>query len=1089
MSITFDRVTVAPCVVPPVPVVNPQCSDAEYAITHPGECSTVGALIIKPSVVLICELESVQFKVYELLNGVETELTSGIIFESSSQSVFTIGVNGGAGTALTDGTANITATDGSRTVTSNITVLPGTDCCSAIAVLTAIVVDNSRSMSLAFGGGYSTRLIFGKAIASSYGGILLSNEAGVKDSDKVWSVGQTAVEITSGLSQSTTAILAAIASIAQTQEKTNLLEAFAFAGQDLLASTGDRRVLLIISDGEQTSTETTRQAVLDAASDYKEAGGVVMVIGVRASGQGYDLLQRIASGGFFINATTSNITEAFDGLNYMKNLMCAGNCVPEGDTYANLPELNYSSFLNWEVTSGQVNLLGPGLMDLLPGNGLYVELSYSGAPVPSIIRTIDSFALIAGRTYTIAFKVAGNQVHPVVGLPPKVYLRQVGAAPTDPNVFQSNTGAAWNSPFTPFSFSFTATSDVTVRLYFEHQPNGANSGALLDDILFRDSSSGVTLLSDNFDHENLHYVEPRCGQSAAVPPIDDPAAPTVTEVPYANGDNANGDSYSYKISFVTNDGQTAASPVATIVTTNEVDRSIRLTIPTPPENVTAVRIYRNVVDGNSTNLFLLDVIPPGNLYFFDTETHAQFLERYDADQTPPTENTTGHAAGDLGYGIYCDTYACASESPGVQSPDPSPLPDIESGFVPPVQYSSTKSACQSCPAGSVNVSETPLASTLVSSSNVSPENYIDLLTGGAQILRKFCVKGGAGGLTTFNDLKLYGANAPEGPWTTLLTAATPLYALSGQFACFLLDNTTAFAYYKVEVSSVQGGGVGPVYIIGFRQPDAYYLAAPETICASGSATSGISQQNADALATQAAIATALEQLNCVQVFTSTQTYTAQCPALSLGTSVTKSATRTSLTSQADADAQALQAAQVAAEAELDCTGSNNTARMVINDNPGGGVLARATPYPSVKFVEGVTGNITKVTVSLFGFSHNFPPDVRMLLVSPEGTAVEFMRYGGSPVSADPAVNLAIIFDDAAATFLDFVNITSGTFKPTLIGGYADYPTPAPVGPYLNTLAAFIGENPNGAWSLLVADDTFLDAGELANGWDITLTVA
>jgi hypothetical protein len=1109
MSINFDRLTVAQCVVPPVPVPDPRCEDSAFAISNPDVCSTIGALIIKPSVVLLCELDSVQFKVYEFKNGVETELTTGVTFESSDDGVFTIGVAGGSGTALGAGNAEINATDGSRTVTASITVLPGVNCCSAVRVLTAIVVDNSRSMSLAFGGGYSTRLVFAKAVASSYGGILLSNEAGVKDSDKVWSLNQAATEITSGFSQSTSAILAAIASIAQSQEKTNVLEAFAFAAQDLLISDGDRRVLLLISDGEQTSSESTRQEILDAAYSYKEAGGIVIVIGVRASGQGYDLLQRLASGGFFINATSGNVTEVMDGLNYMKNLLCAGSCMPVGDTYENLPELNYSSFLNWEVASGQVNLLGPGLLDLLPGNGLYVELAYSGAPVPTILRSIDAYNLVAGRTYTISFKMGGNQVNPVAGIPPKVYLRSTSAVPTDPNIFEQSMGVTWNSPFSVYNFSFTAVSNAAARLYFEHQPNGANTGVMLDDIAFRDVTTGNTLLSDNFDHENLHYVNPRCGQSAAVPPIDDPAAPTVQEVPYANGDNVNGDSYSYKISFVTNDGQTAASPVATIVTTNEVDRSLRLTIPTPPESVTAVRIYRNVVDGNSTNLFLLDVIPPGNVYFFDTETHAQFIDRYDPDQTPPTENTTGHAAGELGYGYYCDIYDCTSESPGVQSPDPSPLPDIESGFTPPAVYSSTRSACVSCPAGSVNVSDTPLASTLVSSSNVSPEYYIDQLTGGPAILRKFCVKGGAG-LATFNDLKLYGSAAAAGPWTLLLEASTPLYVASNAFACFVLENTTAYGFVKVEVSSVQGGGVGPVHIVDYRQPDAYYLGAPETQCASASATSYVSQQDADNQATAAAQSAATELLNCTAAYTSTQSYTAQCPNGTLGNPITKSVTRTSLISQADADSQALQAAQAAAEAELSCGNSNNTQRITIGNQVG-----PARPFPSVLFLSGYAESdvITKLTLTLkrVGSNVNLLRYVNAILVSPAGTAVNFYRKVlhncAVPIElTNPAafpfgtqrVNSITFDDDAASPFPVCPPSPAGdlnanvdyTFQPTVSGAATDLPSPAPAGPYGVALSDFDGESPNGSWSLWIAVDTEPYYGAVIDlGFELTLTVA
>lgn len=1105
----FDRLTKAICVVPPTPTVDPRCNDAAFSLANPAICNTIGALIIKPAKVFLCELESVQFKAYEYLNGVESELTSGITFTSSDPDVFTVGVNSGSGTSISSGLVNITATDGDRIVTALVTVLPGDNCCAAISVQTAIVVDNSRSMSLSFGGGYATRLAFAKAVGVSYGGLLMPKNTGVNDSDKVWSVNSVTEDILGVFSTDTAAITAAILAIGQTQATTNLLEVFAFAANDLLADSGDRKVLLIISDGEHVSSATTRQSVFTAANAFKESGGTVIAIGMRASGNGYDMLERIASGGFFINATSDNITEVLDGLNYMKNLLCAGSCLPEGDTWINLPELNYSNFLNWEVASGQVNLLGPGLLDLQPGHGLYVDLTFSGAPVPSTIRTIDAFSLVTGHTYTISFKLAGNQVHNVATIPPKVYLRSITAASGDPNIFEGSPSVAWNGPFTTFNYSFTAMQDVTARLYFEHQPVGSNSGILLDDVSLLDATTGASLLSDDFNSENLTYVPPRCGPSDAITAVDDPTAPNVTQVPYANGDNCNGNSYSYKVAWVTDAGETAASsPVATLVTTVVADQALRLDLPEAPVPVTAVRIYRNVINGNSTDLYQIAVLPAGTGVYFDTETHAEFLARYDIDLTPPTVNTTGRTSGQMGTGIYCYGYDCTSAPPGVQSPDPNPLPDIESGFTPPTTYSSTKTKCETCPTGSTNVSETALASTLVSSSDVSPEYYIDQMTAGAVALGKFCVKGSAG-TTIFNDLKLYGGNAAAGPWTLLVTAGTPLTLASNQYGCFLIEGSLAYSFYKVEVSNVQSGSPSPVHIVNFRQPEAFFGVVNPQACASGSATSSISQQDADNRANNAASAAAFALLNCTPSYVSNQSFTASCPIGSFGSSVTKNATRQSLISQADADFQALQAAQTAAEAEIDCGGSNNTQKLTI-----GNAVGPARPYPSVEFVSGFDESevITKVTLTLkkVGSNVNLLRYVNAILVSPQGTAVNFYRKVvhncAVPIElSNPAafpfgsqrVN-SITFDDSAATPFpvcppspagDLNANADYTFQPTVDGAATDLPAPAPAGPYGLIFSDFDGESPNGSWSLWVAVETEPYYGMVCDlGWELTVTI-
>ena len=67
-------------------------------------------------------------------------------------------------------------------------------------------------------------------------------------------------------------------------------------------------------------------------------------------------------------------------------------------------------------------------------------------------------------------------------------------------------------------------------------------------------------------------------------------------------------------------------------------------------------------------------------------------------------------------------------------------------------------------------------------------------------------------------------------------------------------------------------------------------------------------------------------------------------------------------------------------------------------------------------------------------------------------------------------------------------ITSGTYLPT---SYEADPliltNGAPVGPYPATLTDFIGESPNGIWSLFVVDEDTLDSGYLSNGWFLNIS--
>jgi subtilisin-like proprotein convertase family protein len=147
----------------------------------------------------------------------------------------------------------------------------------------------------------------------------------------------------------------------------------------------------------------------------------------------------------------------------------------------------------------------------------------------------------------------------------------------------------------------------------------------------------------------------------------------------------------------------------------------------------------------------------------------------------------------------------------------------------------------------------------------------------------------------------------------------------------------------------------------------------------------------------------------------------------------------------------------------------------------------ATPYPSNITVAGFAAGqtITKVNVTLTGFSHTFPRDVGVLLVSPAGTSVNLTAAcgGGRPGVA----NSNLTFDDAAATNVPTPPVT-GTYKPTQCL-FTPYLPPAPPAPYGTTLAATNGGTPNGVWKLFVRDFFQEDAGEISGGYSLTITAA
>ncbi|HTI98954.1 MAG TPA: protease pro-enzyme activation domain-containing protein [Dongiaceae bacterium] len=145
---------------------------------------------------------------------------------------------------------------------------------------------------------------------------------------------------------------------------------------------------------------------------------------------------------------------------------------------------------------------------------------------------------------------------------------------------------------------------------------------------------------------------------------------------------------------------------------------------------------------------------------------------------------------------------------------------------------------------------------------------------------------------------------------------------------------------------------------------------------------------------------------------------------------------------------------------------------------------KASPFPSKITVSGLTNPITKVTVTLNGLTHTYPSDIDVLLVGPQGQTVMLMADAGYSFSINDVV---LTFDDAAASAVPFSGqITSGTYRPS---SYASdvFSSPAPSGSYGSSLAAFTGQDPNGAWSLYIQDFAPGDVGSLVQGWTLNLT--
>ncbi len=150
-------------------------------------------------------------------------------------------------------------------------------------------------------------------------------------------------------------------------------------------------------------------------------------------------------------------------------------------------------------------------------------------------------------------------------------------------------------------------------------------------------------------------------------------------------------------------------------------------------------------------------------------------------------------------------------------------------------------------------------------------------------------------------------------------------------------------------------------------------------------------------------------------------------------------------------------------------------------------MGAASPYPANVSVNGMTGSVNKVSLTLNGLSHVYPADLDILLVGPGGQKSLLMSDAGDtkPINA-----ISLTFDAASAAALpQSAVIKSGVYKPTdyAIGPADSFPVPAPIGPYQTDLSVFNGASPNGIWKVYVFDDVGGDFGKIQNGISLKIS--
>jgi hypothetical protein len=158
-------------------------------------------------------------------------------------------------------------------------------------------------------------------------------------------------------------------------------------------------------------------------------------------------------------------------------------------------------------------------------------------------------------------------------------------------------------------------------------------------------------------------------------------------------------------------------------------------------------------------------------------------------------------------------------------------------------------------------------------------------------------------------------------------------------------------------------------------------------------------------------------------------------------------------------------------------------------------VGAAVPYPSPITVSGMTGAITDVNVRLDELHSNESDNLAMLVMAPNGQALEIADGAGSGATLSGAL---VTFDDSASLAIPSdLPISNGAFKPAAYYAGTSFPSPGPGTSYLNpgpagggsaTLAsAFNGGEPNGVWDLYLLVVTGPSTTALMNSWTLEIT--
>lgn len=309
----FPTLPVAPDPAQSCGLVDPQCSDPVFAAANPGLCGNtpgdgggggggggnpppvIPVLLLKPLTATIVPAGTLDYASYVSYAGVETLLTQALTYTSSNPSVATINATTGVATGVAPGTVTISVVWQGQTATAQLTVVS-----SCINQTTDIVllIDNSVSMQQPFNGAYPTKGDFAKAAAQS----LVSNFDFTVGSIAVVAF-NTSTSVELQFSQSPSAVANAVANLPQSDNNTDIFAGIASANAQFALSGATQRIIVLFTDGaNHPSTAHLGDNPVTAGRAFRDAGGLLIPVGVRAGQTALALLNNIGTPSYTVNA-------------------------------------------------------------------------------------------------------------------------------------------------------------------------------------------------------------------------------------------------------------------------------------------------------------------------------------------------------------------------------------------------------------------------------------------------------------------------------------------------------------------------------------------------------------------------------------------------------------------------------------------------------------------------------------------------------------------------------------------------------------------------------------------------------------------